>query len=401
MSSDARRAKHGELPPATGAWQEGDPVGGRHFVDVFADHALLLEAGGTLGGPGAPPVRVAYETWGSLSERKDNVVLLLHALTGDSHVKGPVGAGHSTPGWWEAMVGPGRAIDTDQFFVVVPNVLGGCQGTTGPSSIGPDGVAWGSRFPTVTIRDQVAVEMAAMSALGFERLHGVIGGSMGGMRALEWALCAPTRVERLIVLACGPMATGEQIALSLAQREAILADERFAAGDYYAAAPGEGPWRGMGVARRIGQITYRTRAELRERFGRDPQRGEDPLHGGRFLVEGYLDHHASKLAWRFDANSYVILSRAMDLHDVGRGRGGVEAALATLTMPTTVIGFDSDRLYYLDEQERIARHVPTAHPLIRLSSPFGHDAFLLEAEAVSPYVAEALREHVGPVKSQG
>lgn len=401
MSSDAHRAPHGELPPATGAWLPGDPVGERRFLDVFTDQPLLLEAGGTLGGPGNPPVQVAYETWGSLNERKDNVVLLLHALTGDSHVAGPVGDGQVTPGWWEAMVGPGRAIDTDRFFVVVPNVLGGCQGTTGPASPGPDGIAWGSRFPTVTIRDQVTVERAAMTALGLDRLHCIVGGSMGGMRALEWALSDPGRVERLIVLACGPMATGEQIALSLAQREAILADERFAGGDYYDAAPGEGPWRGMGVARRIGQITYRTRAELRERFGRDPQRGEDPLHGGRFLVEGYLDYHASKLAWRFDANSYIVLSRAMDLHDIGRGRGGVDAALSSISIPTTVIGFDSDRLYYLDEQERIARLIPSAHPLVRLSSPFGHDAFLLEAEALTPYVINALNEPVEPVKSDG
>ena len=378
------------LPPATGAWRPGDPVGGRRFVEVFAVDPLALEAGGSIGGRGQPPVTVAYETFGMLNVAKDNAVLVLHALTGDSHVVGPEGPGHPTAGWWEAIVGPGKAIDTDRFFVIAPNVLGGCQGTTGPSSDGPDGRPWGSRFPTITIRDQVAVEIALVEALGISQLFAVVGGSMGGMRAIEWALLDPARVERMVVLACGAAATAEQIALSAVQREAVRSDQGFNGGDYYDAAAGAGPWRGLGVARRLGQITYRTREELRERFGREPQSGEDPLHGGRYRVESYLDHHAEKLDWRFDANSYLHLSRAMDHHDVGRGRGGVHSALARIAVPTTIVGFDSDRLYRLDEQERLASGIGESATLVALSSPFGHDAFLLEAEAIAPHLERAL-----------
>ena len=384
QGSDLSRAA-----PASGAWRPGDPPGRRRFATLLADESLALEAGGTLGGAGRP-LTVAYETWGQLSERRDNAVLVLHALTGDSHVLGPAGDGHPSPGWWEGLVGPGLAIDTERFYVVAPNVLGGCQGTTGPSSIAPDGRAWGSRFPTITVRDQVGVEQLLADELGIGRFFGVIGGSMGGMRALEWAVSAPGRVERLILLACGPAATAEQIALCHVQAEAIRADPGFAGGDYYYARPGEGPWRGLGIARQIAQISYRTRAELLERFGREHQLDEAPLHGGRYAVEGYLDHHAAKLDRRFDANSYLVLSRAMDHHDVGRGRGGVEAALGFVEAPTTVIGFDSDRLYHLDEQARLVAGIPTAEPLVALSSPFGHDAFLLEIDAVAPWVAKAL-----------
>jgi homoserine O-acetyltransferase len=348
-----------------------------------------LEAGGTIGGPDRP-VTIAYETWGALDASCANAVLVLHALTGDSHVIGPAGDGHPTPGWWEGLVGPGLAIDTDLFFVVAPNVLGGCQGTTGPSSIAPDGSPWGSRFPTITVRDQVAVERHLADQLGIERFFAVIGGSMGGMRALEWAVSMPERVERLVLLACGPAGTAEQIALCHVQAEAIRADPGFAGGDYYGAPDGGGPWCGLGVARQVGQISYRSRAELIERFGRDHQLDEAPLHGGRYAVEGYLDHHAAKLAWRFDANSYLVLSRAMDHHDVGRDRGGIGAALGTVAAETTVIGFDSDRLYCLDEQAALVDAIPGAYELVALDSPSGHDAFLLEIDALIPTVAKAL-----------
>ena len=341
--------------------------------------------GGELG-----PITVAYETWGELAADAANAVLVLHALTGDSHAAGPAGPGHHSAGWWDGLIGPGRAIDTDRYFVVAPNVLGGCQGTLGPSSLHPDGAAWGSRFPWLTIRDQVTVEMALLRGLGIDRLHAVIGGSMGGIRALEWALMAPTRIERLVLLACGPAATAEQIALCYAQSLALTLDPAFHGGDYYEQPDGRGPWKGMGAARRMGQITYRTRAELRERFGRTYQEDENPLAGGRFAVESYLDHHAEKLAHRFDANSYLILCRAMDSHDVGRGRESVRAALATIEIPTLVVGFDTDRLYLLDEQEAIAEGIGAHADLVRLSSTLGHDAFLLEVEALDPLLRAAL-----------
>ena len=336
------------------------------------------------------PITVAFETWGQLDAEGSNAVLVLHALTGDSHAAGPAGPGHGSVGWWDPLIGPGRAIDTDRFFVISPNVLGGCQGTLGPSSPHPDGTPWGSRFPWLTIRDQVAVELSLVSALGIDRLHAVIGGSMGGMRALEWALMAPDRVERLVLLACGPAATAEQIALCYAQSLALTLDPAFCGGDYYDAADGCGPWKGMGAARRMAQITYRTRAELRERFGRTYQAEENPLAGGRYAVESYLDHHAEKLAHRFDANTYLILCRAMDSHDAGRGRGSVREALATIDIPTLVVGFESDRLYVIDEQVTLVEGIGPNATLVRLDSTLGHDAFLLETEAIDPLLRSAL-----------
>jgi len=377
------------LPPASGAWKPGDPVGKRTFVDVFDQQPLALEAGGTFGGSAAP-ITVAYESWGTLNAACDNAVLVLHALTGDSHVVGERGPGHPTPGWWDGLIGPGKVFDTEKYFVVAPNVFGGCQGTTGPSSLGPDGVPYGSSFPLITIRDQVAVEQAFASAIGIERFHTIVGGSMGGMRALEWAIMAPKRVERLILLSTGASATGEQIALCSIQRHAIKLDPNYRNGDYYDALAGEGPWRGMGVARRIAQLSYRTRDEFIERFGRDPQPGEDPMEGGRFSAEGYLDYQAKKLAWRFDANTYLVLSRAMDLHDVGRDRGGLEAALAMVEAKTLVVGFSTDRLYSIDEQRFLVNGIRSAEGLVELDSFLGHDAFLLEVTALSPSVAAHL-----------
>lgn len=376
-------------PPATGAWRPGDPVGDRKFVTVFDDVELKLDAGGTLGGTDQG-ITFAYETWGELNPAKSNAVLVLHALTGDSHVHGPRSDAHPTPGWWDGIIGPGRALDTNRFFVVAPNVLGGCQGTTGPSSLAGDDMPFGSRFPELTIRDQVRAEQAFADALGIDRFHAVIGGSMGGMRALEWAIMSPERVDRLVLLSTCAAATAEQIGLCSIQAHAIELDPRFNGGDYYDAPDGEGPWRGMGVARRVATMSYRTRAEFIERFGRDPQPGEDPMQGGRFSVEGYLDYQAKKLAWRFDANTYLTLSKAMDLHDVGRDRGGIQAALNLVEAKTLVIGFSTDRLYALDEQRLLANDIRNAERLVELTSFLGHDAFLLEVTALSPFVAAHL-----------
>jgi homoserine O-acetyltransferase len=242
----------------------------------------------------------------------------------------------------------------------------------------------------VTIRDQVAVEQAFADALGIERFHGIIGGSMGGMRAIEWAIMAPERVDRLVLLSTGPAATAEQIALCSIQSHAIRLDPGFQGGDYYDSPPGQGPWEGMGVARRIAQVSYRTRSEFIERFGRDPQPGEDPMKGGRFSAEGYLDYQAKKLAWRFDANSYLVLSKAMDLHDVGRGRGGIQQGLSKVEAETLVIGFSTDRLYSIDEQRLLTAGIRNADGLVELTSFLGHDAFLLEVTALSPFVAAHL-----------
>ncbi|WP_295701551.1 homoserine O-acetyltransferase [Lapillicoccus sp.] len=364
----------------SGAWRDGDPVGDRQFLAVGD---LELERGGVL-----PGIRVSYETWGRLSPSADNAVLVEHALTGDSHVVGPAGPGHASPGWWDGLIGPGKALDTDRWFVVASNVLGGCQGTTGPSTRTSSGRPWGSRFPFVTIRDQVEVEARLADSLGVGAWAGVIGGSMGGMRALEWAVTHPSRVSRLVLLATGAHATADQIAWCQPQLLAIRQDPDFHGGDYYGHTAG--PDAGLGIARRIAHITYRSGLELDERFGRDAQGTEQPLGaGGRYAVESYLDHHAGKLSRRFDANSYLVLTEAMNSHDVGRDRGGVAAALARVTASTTVVGVDSDRLYPVRLSDEIAAGIrgATQHTI---SSPFGHDGFLIEVDSVGRIVAEQL-----------
>lgn len=371
------------LPPASGAWREGDHPGGRKFADLGG---LELERGGRL-----DQVRLAYESWGTLSPARDNAVLVEHALTGDSHVVGEAGPGHATAGWWNGLIGPGRPLDTDTWFVIAPNVLGGCQGSTGPSSTGPDGEPFGSRFPYLTTRDQVAAEVLLADHLGLDRWALLVGGSMGGMRALEWAVMEPDRVERLFVLASTASASGDQIAWCAAQLAAIKADPGFAGGDYYGAAPGEGPHQGLGVARRIAHVTYRSGQEVNLRFGRRPQAGEDPLGGGgRFAVESYLDHHADKLVRRFDANSYAVLTDGMNSHDVGRGRGGVAAALSRVTARTAVAAIDSDRLYPPDQNAEIAAGIRNCSDLRLISSPYGHDGFLLETDQVGKILTDLL-----------
>jgi homoserine O-acetyltransferase len=341
-----------------------------------------LELGGRLG-----PVTVAYETWGEPAPGGANAVLVEHALTGDSHVAGGAEPGHPAAGWWDGLIGPGLGIDTNRWWVVCANVLGGCQGTTGPSSPGPDGRPWGSRFPEITVRDQVAVEAALADVLGVDRWAAVLGGSMGGMRALEWAVMHPQRVAKLIVVATTAAASAEQLALTAVQAHAIRNDPNYANGDYY---DGPGPVAGLGLARRIGHISYRSEAELAQRFARQAQAGEDPLRGGRYAVESYLDHHATKLAQRFDANSYLVLSRAMDHHDVGRGRGGVAAALAAVTARSTVAAVSSDRLYPPYQQEHLASLLPGFANFDVVQSLYGHDGFLIEVEQVSKLTANAL-----------
>jgi homoserine O-acetyltransferase/O-succinyltransferase len=356
-------------------------LGDRRFAGVGA---VDLELGGRL-----DDVTVAYETWGTLDRTASNAVLVLHALTGDSHVTGPAGPGHPTAGWWDGLVGPGAAIDTRRWFVVAPNVLGGCQGTTGPASIAGDGRVYGSRFPRITVADQVAVEARLADALGIRRWASVIGGSMGGMRALEWAVGAPDRVASALVLAVGAVASADQIGTQTTQVLAITSDPAWRGGDYHDAGPG--PWRGLGVARRIAHLTYRSADELEERFGNDPQPGEDPLGAGRWSVQSYLDHQADRLAQRFDAGSYVALTDAMSTWDVGRGRGGVDAALASIRVPLVVGGIDSDRLYPLHQQRRIADLAPGCADGLRVvTSRFGHDGFLVERDEVFGLVAETL-----------
>ncbi|MBT1672329.1 homoserine O-acetyltransferase MetX [Curtobacterium flaccumfaciens] len=372
-------------PPVTGAWRPGDHPGARHFESLGEQWVR----GGRL-----PSVRVAYETWGTLNAARDNAVLVLHALTGDSHVTGAAGPGHRTAGWWGDVVGPGRAIDTDRWFVIAPNMLGGCQGTTGPSSVSPTGAEWGSRFPFVTVRDQVEVQAQLADRLGIETFAAVVGGSMGGMHALEFAVSHPARVQRLAVLASTAQTTADQIAANSLQRAAIQMDPAFAGGDYYEADVGEGPHRGLSLARRMALMTYRASDELNSRFARSWQSDVSPLgDDGRFSVESYLDFHGNKFTRRFDASSYVTLTYAMDSHDVGAGRGGVSAALGLVTARTLVVGISSDRLFPVEDQHRIAAGVPDAldgDSAAVIESEFGHDGFLIEHEQVGAHLRRLL-----------
>ena len=370
------------LPPASGAWREADPSGARLFAEVGD---VRTESGAVI-----PRVRVAYETWGTLNEDGSNAVYICHALTGDSHVAGVAGPGHRTGGWWHGLVGPGCAVDTDEWFVVCANVLGGCQGTTGPASPAADGRPWGSRFPVVTVPDMVEVELRLTNLLGIESWALMLGPSLGGMRVLEWMTRHPSRVRGGLVLGSVAAVTADQIGTHAVQIDAITSDPAFRGGDYYDAPDGGGPHVGMGLARRIAHLTYRCETELDLRFGRDPQAGEDPYSGGRFAVESYLDHHADKLARRFDANTYIALTRAMSLFDLGRGRGGVAAALGSIDAPLTVVGIDSDRLFPVRLQQEIVDLTPGADRLHLLLSPYGHDGFLVEDEQVGVFVAHAL-----------
>lgn len=342
-----------------------------------------------------PAVRLAYQTWGTLNDAGDNAVLVLHALTGDQHVVGEAGPDQPTPGWWPELIGPGRPLDTDRWFVIAPNVLGGCRGSTGPSSPARDGRPFGSSFPTITVRDQVAAEVLLADRLGIRSFAGVVGGSMGGMRALEWAASQPDRVQRCIAIATNAVASADQIGWATPQLFAIRNDPAWLGGDYH---PGPGPRAGLATARQIAHATYRAANELNPRFENAHQPGEDPARGGRYAVQSYLEHHGTKLLRRFDAGSYVALTEAMNSHDLGRGRGGVAGGLGRITADLTVAGVDSDRLFPMADSEIIAT-APSCREFTTITSPFGHDAFLIETDQVFRVIDRAMSTPTSPASA--
>lgn len=317
-----------------------------------------LESGAVL-----PVVRVAYRTWGRLSSTRDNAVLVCHALTGSADLDR----------WWPEMLGSGRSLDPDSDFVVCSNVLGSCYGTTGPATARADGSLWGPDFPEVTVRDMVRLQARLLDGLGVRRLRTVIGGSLGGMQALEWAVSYPDRVDSLVAIATSARHSPWCIGLGEAQRAAIRADAAWCDGRYAVDAP---PLNGLAAARMVAMCSYRSPEGLRRRFGRKR------ASGSCFDVEGWLRHHGRGLGERFDANSYITLTTAMDQHDLGRGRGGLHAALATYTAPALVVTIDSDALYPPVEQIEIADALP-ASDLFWLHSPHGHDAFLIEGKGLN------------------
>jgi homoserine O-acetyltransferase len=385
-------SSHPSTLPVSGAWRPGDPVGHRQFLHLPPDRPFVLEGGGVLHGG----VSVAYETWGELAPDGGNAILVCHALTGDSHVVGPLTDGHPQPGWWESIVGPGRVLDTDRYFIVCLNTLGGCQGTTGPASPHPDdGRPWGPRFPVVSIRDMVRVQAALADHLGIRRWQLVVGGSMGGMQVLEWACMYPERVGAAVPIATCVAATAQQIGWWSTGRRIIRMDPKWRDGDYYDAAAGDGPHEGLALARMVSQITFRSDDVFTDRFGRAVV---EPLQGGfqlwqRFEVERYLEHHGDKLVRRFDANSYLILTKSMDLHDVARGRGSVDATFARMRAPLLSIGVSSDVLYPSYQSREItdlAKAAGVRAEYVELDSPHGHDAFLIETGQVAHALADFL-----------
>jgi homoserine O-acetyltransferase len=350
------------------------------FVDIGS---LTTESGAVI-----DDVCIAVQRWGQLSPARDNVVVVLHALTGDSHITGPAGPGHPTAGWWDGVAGPGAPIDTDRWCVVATNVLGGCRGSTGPGSLARDGKPWGSRFPLITVRDQVEADITALAALGITEVAAVVGGSMGGARALEWMIGHPDRVRAGLLLAVGARATADQIGTQSTQIAAIKADPNWQGGDYHDT--GRAPDAGLTIARRFAHLTYRGEVELDNRFANDVQREEDPAKGGRYAVQSYLEHQGDKLLARFDAGSYVVLTETLSSHDVGRGRGGVRKALRGCPVPVVVGGITSDRLYPLRLQEELAELLPGCTGLQVVDSVCGHDGFLVESEAVGELIGSTL-----------
>jgi len=381
-----------EAYPVSGAWVPGDEPGRRQFHDVSEGRAFALEAGGNLSG-----AVLAFETWGELNAAGTNAVLVCHALTGDSHAVGQPEPGHEGGGWWNQFLGSGQAIDPGRYFIVCCNLIGGCQGSTGPASIDPaTGQRYGAAFPMVTIRDNVRAQAELADGLGISRWLAVVGGSMGGMQAIEWAVTYPNRVGGLVALATSAAASAQQIAWSLAGRASVLADAGYNGGDYYDAEPGSGPHAGLIAARVLAMIHYRSDSEFSRRFGRNNSRHSSVFDSGQmFDIERYLTYQGHQLVKRFDANSYLVLNRMMDLHDVGRKRGGVDRALRRASCPLLTASVTSDALYPQYQQLELSeafksRGIETTHVLIETDT--GHDGFLTDADQVAPAVGKFIDE---------
>ncbi len=344
---------------------------------------LRLELGGEL-----PHVTLAFETYGELNARGDNAVLVCHALTGSAHA-----AGHTdheeVPGWWDPLIGPGKAIDTRRFFVVSSNVLGGCYGSTGPSSVDPrSGRPFGLDFPRYTVRDMVEAQRRLLDRLGVGSLAAVVGGSMGGMQVLEWAASHPDRVRAIVPIAIGARHSAWAIGLNEVARRAITSDPEWLGGRY---PQGHQPESGLGLARAIAMLSYRSFDSLEQKFGRERAAAGRDLLGFSFEIESYLDYQGVKLVQRFDANTYLYLTRAMDDYDLAAERGKPSAVLGRLTMPALVMGIASDVLYPESEQRALAAGLPDAH-YVTIRSPHGHDAFLIEFPQVAAHVRRFLEE---------
>ena len=345
-------------------------------------------------GQGLSPVEIAYETYGELNADKSNAILICHALTGDQFVASP----HpitGKPGWWVRMVGPGLRIDTSRFHVICANVIGSCMGSSGPASQAPDGKPWAMRFPVITIRDMVRALVGLLDVLGIERLHAVVGGSMGGMQALSLAANWPERIDAALVIASTARHSAQNIAFHEVGRQAIMADPEWRGGDYYGAASkgGKGPEKGLAVARMAAHITYLSEEGMHEKFGRRLQDRTEKTFGfdADFQVESYLRHQGLSFTDRFDANSYLYITRAMDYFDLAEEHGGKLAnAFAGASARFCLVSFDTDWLYPTAESRSIVHALNAAGApvsFVELSAPYGHDSFLLDVPALDRVVA--------------
>ncbi|GGM41338.1 homoserine O-acetyltransferase [Longimycelium tulufanense] len=369
----------------TGAWQPGDPVGHRRLAEVFTEQSPLQLVSGEL----FAPVTVAYEAWGALNADASNAILVLPPLTmgtdAASHPDDPT----SSPGWWEYLIGPGRALDTDRFFVVCPNTFGSCQGTTGPASLDPSGRPWGSRFPRIDVIDQVTVEAALADALGIRRWVSVIGMSIGGARALEWAVSRPDRMGSVVLIASTAATRLQQWGLLTLQIELIREHPGFHGGDYYELPEGNGPRASIAMARAFGHLGYATERYFQDRFA-ETAWDADPEQA-RTEFEGYLFAQGQKVAERFDANSYAVLCDAARTHNVGRGRSGISAALKRVTCPAHVVGFDTDTAMPLEAQRELVTTIPKAE-LTVVETTNGHYSVFYEQQRLDPVLRRAARD---------
>ncbi len=407
------RAEHSDMIASMATSEPGRPGGSVGTVDtqfLSLPQPLQLDCG-----RGLHPVRVAYETYGTLAPARDNVILVCHALSGDAHAAGVArtppeesardgfGAddrdrtGGKGLGWWDGMIGPGKAFDTDHFFVVSTNLLGGCRGTTGPASIDPaTGKPYGSDFPVITVADMVRTQRAFLDELGIERLAAVAGGSLGGMQALEWAILYPDQVDAVVAIASTHALQPQGIAWNAIARNAIMGDPAWQGGHYYGT--GRRPDAGMGIARMVGHMTYLSAKSVGDKFARRLQFADDiryTLADPEFAVESYLRHQAEAFVRRFDANTYLYTSRALTYFDLARqyGHGSLTRALEGVSARTLLIAFSSDWLYPPAGSETIAEALRVLGKSVEcrvIDAPYGHDCFLLEEARQTPMIRDFL-----------
>ena len=356
---------------------------------AYPPNKFTLENGQELG-----PITIAYETYGDLNENRDNVILIEHALTANAHAAGRHFRDDKYPGWWDVMIGPGKAFDTGKYFVICANILGSCYGTTGPSSVNPEtGKPYGLSFPLVTIRDMVRTQKELLDHLGIRRVRAITGGSMGGMQAIEWALLYPQLVDSIILIATAARSTPQSIAMHKVGLRAIMDDPNWEGGDYYGKEP---PNKGLAIARMLGHITYLSDRILWEKFGRshnDPSTMKVRLDS-KFEIENYLLYQGSKFVQRFDANSYIYLMRSIDLYDAAEGYGSLEESFQRAgSLKVFIVSFTSDWLYPSYQSKELVEAFRANGVFVvnqEIDAPYGHDSFLIEHEKLTPLIKDFL-----------